>query len=47
MNTSEVQSIRINLDNIYTLAKKRELEKLSLRAAELESSYLNAYLKTG
>lgn len=35
MNTSEVQSIRINLDNIYTLAKKRELEKLSLRAAEL------------
>ena len=47
MNTSEVQSIRINLDNIYTLAKKRELDKLSLRAAELESSYLNAYLKTG
>ena len=47
MNNSEVELIRINLDSVYSLAKKGEVEKLPARTAELESRYLSAYLEAG
>jgi hypothetical protein len=46
-NDTEIQAIRLKLNEVYILAKNGQSELLSAKAAELKSSFVKVYLKRG
>lgn len=47
MNNEEIQTIRLKLEEVLFLAKNGQTDLLSVKAAELKSSFVKVYLKRG
>ncbi len=47
VNDSEIQNIRTKLEEVVTMAKNKQTDLLSAKAAELKSAFVKVYLKRG
>jgi len=47
VNDEEIQTIRIKLEEVVSLAKEGKIELLSAKAAEMKSAFVKVYLKRG
>ncbi len=47
VNDSEIQSIRIRLEEVVELARNGQIDLLSAKASELKSAFVKVYLKRG